>query len=126
MISAFCSIVFLPACRSASEKLIEAKQTERSDANKIITEAKVVVTQSETDSLQKMQRDFLDSWEDFKKESEAKIIKNEKDLVSLSASIANRDLEMRIAYRKVVADLRVKNENLKERLARFAEPGRIT
>jgi hypothetical protein len=86
-----------------------------------MAEAKVVVTQSETDSLQKIQRDFLDSWEDFKKVSEAKIIKNEKDLVSLSASIANRKLDMRIAYRKAVAHLREKNENLKERLAGFAD-----
>ena len=121
VIFAFCSIVLVPACRSASEKLIEAEEKERSDASKIVAETKVVVTQSEKDSLQKIQLDFMDSWEKFKKESEVKIIKNEKSLVSLKASIANRHLDMKVAYEKAVADLRIKNEKLKERLDSFTD-----
>lgn len=121
LILVLCSTAILPACRSASEKLIEAGEKARSDSSKIIAERTVVVSQSDLDSLEKIQTDLLDSWEKFKKESEIKIIKNEKSLVSLKASIGNRHLDMRVAYQKAFSDLRDKNEKLKERLAGFTD-----
>src|SRR5947209_3189035 len=98
-------VVFFPitifACDSPTEKLDEGNAT---GANENV-EAKIVLTKSEKDSLEKLERDSLDQWQKFKTESEAQINNNKKNLASLQASIANRSSVMKVVYRKAVIDL---------------------
>ena len=104
------------SCETASEKL----EVDEAGGKENVVEAKASLT-AQKDSLEKLERISMDEWQKFKDESEAKIKSNRKNLASLQASIVHRSTDMKIVYRKAVAEMSEKNENLKTRLVNYED-----
>jgi len=121
LISKLLSVLFFSitifSCATSSEKL----EGDEAGGKENVVEAKTSLSESEKDSLENLKRISMDQWQKFKDESEAKIMSNKKNLVSLQASIALRSTDMKIVYRKAVAEMSEKNDNLKNRLANYED-----
>jgi len=118
ILAGFIAIVILHGCGSPAEQVVDAKE-KPSEARENIVKAKAGLTQSEKDSLAKIQDDSLAVWQEFKKESEKKIHTNDKNLAKFKASINDKHRYMKEDYQKAFNYLDHKNENLKDRLADF-------
>jgi peptidoglycan hydrolase CwlO-like protein len=105
--AAFVAGTMLTGCQSSAKK-VENAENKVQDAKEKVVEAK-----------QELNKDLNDSIQLFKKESEEKIVANEKSITELKAKIANEKKEHRAKNEKKLAELEQKNSNLRKRLADY-------
>ena len=100
---------FLIGCQSSATKV--------ENANEKVDDAKdkVVIAQQELDQAIK------DSIQQFKKESEEKIILYEKNIAEFKVKIAKEKNEDRVRDERRLAELEQQNNEMKQRLADFNE-----
>jgi hypothetical protein len=103
----------LTGCQSSTDKVINAEEKERGTKNK--------GTEEEAD-LYKMKQDSITAeYHKFRKESEEKIIANEKSIAEFKTKIATEKKEIKAIYEKKLAALEQKNNDLKKKLADYKE-----
>lgn len=100
--------ILMVSCNSPAQKL-EAAQENVKDANKDLNKANEV---------------YLNEIEAFRKESEAKILANEKSIAAFNARIENEKKEVRDEYQKKIAALEQKNTDVKKRLDEYKADGK--
>ena len=69
------------------------------------------------------QKDSVADYQNFKNESEARFIKNEKSLADFKEQVSKSDLNHRAEYEKNLAALNQKNVDLKKRMVDFKQNG---
>ncbi len=99
-------------CRSSSEKVENAQE------NLIEAENKVV------DAKQDLNEALNDSIQQFRRESDAKIIAHEKSISDFKARIAKEKIQNRAKYEKKLAELENKSTDLKKKLDDYKESGK--
>jgi len=80
------------------------------------------LTQAKQD-LKEAQKDSVADYQNFKKESEARFVKNEKSLADWKVKIAKSDENRRAEYEKSLAALNQKNADLKKRMVDYKQNG---
>jgi len=111
-IAAFAAGTLLTACNSSAKK-VENAQDEVNDASKDLEKAEIELNQAR-----------LDSVEQFRQESDARILANEKSIVEFRLKIAKEKREARISYEKKIAVLEQKNSDMKKKLAEYNDDGK--
>ena len=91
-------------------------------AREDLTEAKQDLNEAKQD-LKEAQQDSVADYQNFKQESEAKILNNEKSLADLKAKVSRTDLNAKAEYEKNLAALNQKNVDLKKRLVDYNPNG---
>jgi hypothetical protein len=104
---AFTACVILTGCDTPAEKV------EKASVNVIEANQK----------LDKAEADYAADVETFRRESEAKIIANEKSMAELQAKIANQNAETKTEYDDKIIALQQKNINLKKRMDDYRADG---
>jgi outer membrane murein-binding lipoprotein Lpp len=99
----------LTGCQSSSAK-VEDAQEKVQNAQEQVASAQEELNQAIKDSIQQ-----------FKKESEARIIANEKSIADFRARIAREGKESRVRYEQRLAELEQQNRDMKMRLENFNE-----
>jgi hypothetical protein len=89
-------------------------------ARENLKEAKTDVVDAKQD-LKQAQMDSVSDYQNFKKESDAKIKDNEKSIADLKVKSAKIEQKNKAAYEKKVNDLEQKNTKLKDELADYKE-----
>ena len=108
----FITGTLLSGCKSSAEKVDNAKEK--------MLEAKDKVVEAQ----QELNHALQDSIQQFKKESEEKIIAYEKSIAELKARIAKENKENKIIYEKKLADLEQRNTDLKKKLDAYKAEGK--
>ncbi len=85
------------------------------NARKDMTEAK--------QDLKVAQRDSVADYQNFKTESDARFLKNEKVLADWKEKVSKSDVNRRAEYQKNLADLNQKNADLKKRMVDYKQNG---
>lgn len=101
----------LTGCQYNAGK-VENAQDKVQDAKTEVNEAEQELNQALKDSIQQ-----------FKKESEEKIIANVKSIDEYKAIIANEKMETKASFEKILTDLEQKNSDLRKKLDEFKEEG---
>jgi DNA replication protein DnaC len=96
------------SCNSPAEK-VENAQTDVIDANK---------------DLEKANEDYLAEVESYKKETADKIAANEQSIMEFNARIATEKKEARVAYKQKIAELEMKNTDMKKKLDDYKQDGK--
>jgi len=109
VVIAFMTVTLFIGCQSSSKKVEIAKDNVQV-AEENVAEAKQELNEAVKDSIQL-----------FRKESEKRIIANEKSLAEYKVKIATEKKESRARYEKEWAELVKKNNELKMRLKDFNE-----
>ena len=99
----------LTSCQSSSSK-VENAEDKVQEAKDEVAEAQQELNQAIKDSIQQ-----------FKKESEEKIIAYEKDIAEFKVRIAKEKNENRARDERRLAELELQNREMKQRLADFNE-----
>jgi ribosomal protein S20 len=107
--SAFIAATVMTACQS-SVKNVEDAQANVQDAN-----ARVVVANKELDQA------IRDSILQFRKESEDRIIANEKEIADFRVKIAKQNREDRVRNEQKLAELEQQNRDMRTQLAEFRD-----
>lgn len=106
---------FVLGCQSESGKVEDARmelQTSKED---------VVVARTE---LNQSIKDSIDEYQNFKQQSELRILQHEKDIAELKLQIAKTNKTTKTNYEKMIIDLEQKNYLLKENLKTYNEKGK--
>ena len=85
------------------------------NARKDMTEAK--------QDLRVAQQDSIADYQNFKTESDARFLKNEKVLADWKEKVSKSDVNRRAEYQKNLADLNQKNADLKKRMVDYKQNG---
>ena len=108
-------IAFFAVTASSSYGLNLNKKSDK--AQKDLTETK--------QDLKVIQKDSVADYQNFKKESEVRILKNEKSLADLKLEVSKADVKKKADCEKILADLNQKNVDLKKRLVDYDPKGDI-
>ena len=100
------------SCRSSSKKVEDAQDKVEAAQDKV-AEAKEELNQVIKDSILQ-----------FKKESDAKIEAHEKSIAEFKTRIANEKKENKAKYEKRLAELELKNTDMKKRLDEYQAKGK--
>lgn len=73
--------------------------------------------------LKEAQKDSVADYQNFKKDSEVRFLKNEKSLANFKVQVSKADLNNRAEYEKNLAALNQKNVDLKKRMVDFKQNG---
>ena len=73
--------------------------------------------------LKEAQQDSVADYQIFKKDSEARFLKNEKSLADWKVKVPKSDVNLRAEYQKNLADLNQKNADLKKRFVDYKQNG---
>ena len=92
-------------------------------AREDLTEAKQDLTEAKQD-LKEAQQDSVADYQNFKKESEATFVKNEKSLADYKVKVSQSDVSRRAEYEKNLNALNQKNVDLKKRMVDFKQDGK--
>jgi len=111
-ISALIAGTMIIGCTSSADK-VENAQDNVQAANEQLVKANQALDQAIRDSIQQ-----------FRKESEERIIANENTIVEYRARIARENKENRAIYEKKLAELEQQNREMKRNLADFREDSR--
>jgi predicted transcriptional regulator len=111
-IAVFMAGTMLSSCQSSADKVKNAQDKVQDAQDKVVV-AKQELNQAIKDSIQQ-----------FRKESEVKIIANEKSIAEFKARIAKEKKENRVQYEKRLAELEQQNRDMKKRLEDFREDGK--
>ncbi len=110
----FMAGVFLTSCDSSAKKVEDARE-DLQTANDEVSDAQLDLFQAKQDSS--------DDYQEYKKESEARIKEYDKSIAELKMKIANEKKYSRTEYQKLVAGLEQKNAELKKSLNEYKEDG---
>ena len=110
------AIAFIAVTASTSYGQNIDKKSDKAREN--ILEGKKDVINAKQD-LTVAQKDSVADYQNFKKESEVKILNNEKSLADLKVKVSKTDLKDKAEYEKNLSALKQKNENLKKRLVDY-------
>lgn len=113
--SAFIMLTFLVGCQSEGEKVDDARMELQTSKDNVI-QAKTELTQAIKDSTEEYQN--------FKMQSELRILQHEKDIAELKLQIAKTNKTTKSNYEKMIVDLEQKNYLLKENLKTYNEKGK--
>lgn len=92
-------------------------------AREDLTEAKQDLKVAKQD-LKEAQQDSVADYQTFKKDSEARFLKNEKSLADWKLKVTNSDVSNRAEYERNLATLNQKNADLKKRFVDFKQDGK--
>jgi acetyl-CoA carboxylase carboxyltransferase component len=106
----------LTSCQHTAGK-VENAQDKVQDAKDKVQDASAEVIEAE----QELNQALKDSIQQFKKESEEKILANIKSLDEYKAIIANENMETKASFDKILIDLEQKNSDLRKKLDEFKE-----
>jgi hypothetical protein len=108
-------LTFLVGCQSEGEKVDDARMELQTSKDNVI-QAKTELTQAIKDSTEEYQN--------FKMQSELRILQHEKDIAELKLQIAKTNKTTKSNYEKMIVDLEQKNYLLKENLKTYNEKGK--
>jgi len=111
-ITAIVTGIVFPGCQSSVEK-VEKAEEKLQDARIDVIQAKEELNQTIKDSVYNYQQ--------FKKDSEERILAHEKTIAEFKAKIANEKIENRAKYNEKLDQLEKKNAELKKKLAEYKE-----
>jgi hypothetical protein len=103
---------FLPGCQSESGKVEDARM-ELQQSKDDVVEARAELTQALKDSTEDFQN--------FKRQSELRILQHERDIAELKLQIAKTNKNTKTNYEKMIIDLEQRNYLLKENLKTYNE-----
>lgn len=104
----FITSTLILSCNSA-EKKVENAQTDVVDANK---------------DLEKANEDYMAEVAAYKKETAEKIAANEQSIIEFNARIATEKKDARVAYKQKIAELEMKNTDMKKKMDDYKEDGK--
>jgi len=104
----------LTGCQSSASKVENAENKLR-DANNEAAEAEL--------NLNETVQDSISDYEKFKKESDAKILANEKSIAKFKARIAVEKMENKAEYEESLLKLEQKNSDMKKKLDDYKDDG---
>ena len=110
------AIAFIAVTASMSYGQNIDKKSDKAREN--ILEEKQDVVKAKQD-LKEAQKDSVADYQNFKKESEARILNNEKSLADLKVKVSKADLKDKAGYEENLAILKQKNANLKKRFVDY-------
>ncbi len=108
-IATFMLGIVLTSCQS-SENKVENAQDNLQDAQKKLDNANQALNQAVKDSIQQ-----------FKQESQAIIVLNDKKIAEFKAKISKQKKENRDQYEKTLAELERKNAAMKQKLSNYKD-----
>ena len=112
------AIAFMAVTIATSYGQEPDKKSEKAREN--LKEAKSDVVDAKMD-LKEAQKDSVSDYQNFKKESDAKIKNNEKSIADLKVKSSKISQKNQAAYQKKVGELEQKNTKLKNELADYKE-----
>jgi hypothetical protein len=101
---------------TASPSFAQNTDKKSDKAREDLTEAK--------QDLKEAQQDSVADYQNFKKESEARFLKNEKVLADWKEKVLELDVNRRAEYQKNLAALNQKNVDLKKRMVDYKHDGK--
>jgi predicted RNase H-like nuclease (RuvC/YqgF family) len=110
----FMAGTILSSCQSSAKKVENAEDKLQNAKNE---------TKEAQSELNKVRNDSITEYQQFKKESEERIIANDKSIAEFKAKLASMKKESRSDYEKVIAGLEQKNSDLKKKLENFKDEG---
>ena len=113
-VSLFFAGTFITSCTSPSQK-VENAEEKVLDAKKEMKEAK--------NELNVILQDSVTEYRQFRIVYDNKIIANEKSIAELKLNIASANKENKVSYKKKLAELERKNNDLKIELAEYKADG---
>jgi demethoxyubiquinone hydroxylase (CLK1/Coq7/Cat5 family) len=108
-ITTFMLGTLLTGCQSSQKKVENAEDNVQNAQNKLV-DANQVLKQAVSDSIQQ-----------FKKESNAIIVSNDKEIAELRTKIINQRKENKARYEKKLGDLEQKNLEMRNKLDNFKD-----
>jgi hypothetical protein len=105
----------ITACESSSKKVEDAqKKVEQTKVNAIAANIE----------LNQARKDSISNYKQFKKESEDRIIAQEKSIAEFKARIAKEKKANRAEYEKKLVQLEQKNSDLRKKLNEYKDEGK--
>ena len=99
-------------CQSSAKKVENAKDS--------LQDAKIEVAEAKAE-LKQIIKDSVVNYQQFKKESEDRILAHEKSIAEFKTKIANEKKENRAIYEEKLYQLEMKNAELKKNLADYKD-----
>lgn len=109
--AALVAATILSGCQSSAEKVENARENLQT-ANADLVEAKIDLNQALQDSIQ-----------DFRTSTEQKMTHYDTRIAELKTKTAIQNKENKVVYEKTLAELELKNKQLKTRLQEYKEDG---